>query len=116
MKLQYVIAFVADMPAAVAFHRDVLGLTLRFQSPGWSEFETGTTTLALHPANAGHAPGTMQLGLSVDDIQAFTASMKARGFRFTREPAPEHGIMLARFLDAGSTEYSVSGPMRPKEA
>jgi lactoylglutathione lyase len=39
VKLRYVIAFVADMAAAVAFHRDVLGLPLRFQSPGWSEFE-----------------------------------------------------------------------------
>ena len=116
MKLRYVIAFVADMPAAVAFHRDVLGLPLRFQSPGWSEFETGGTTLALHPASPEHAPGTMQLGLEVDDIHAFAGKLKVRGFRFTREPTLEHGTMLARFVDAGGTEYSLSGPPRPKEA
>jgi hypothetical protein len=46
-QLTYVIRFVADMPAATAFFHDALGVTLRFQSPGWTEFETGTTTLAL---------------------------------------------------------------------
>jgi catechol 2,3-dioxygenase-like lactoylglutathione lyase family enzyme len=50
MRLAYVITFVADMDAAVAFYRDTLGFKLRFQSPGWSEFDTGSTTLALQRA------------------------------------------------------------------
>jgi len=33
-KLRYVIKFVADMNKAVEFHRDVLGLQLKFESPG----------------------------------------------------------------------------------
>ena len=45
-KLTHVIEFVADMTRAVAFYRDVLGLQLKFESPGWSEFSTGETTLA----------------------------------------------------------------------
>jgi catechol 2,3-dioxygenase-like lactoylglutathione lyase family enzyme len=48
-QLRYVIKFVADMDKAVKFHRDVLGLTVKFELPGWSEFATGETTLALHP-------------------------------------------------------------------
>jgi hypothetical protein len=50
-QLRYVIKFIADMDKAVKFHRDVLGLPLKFESPGWSEFSTGETTLALHPAS-----------------------------------------------------------------
>ena len=46
-KLSYVIKFVANMDRAVSFYRDTLGLALKFQSPGWSEFLTGETTLAL---------------------------------------------------------------------
>jgi catechol 2,3-dioxygenase-like lactoylglutathione lyase family enzyme len=42
--------FVSEMGTAVNFYRDVLGLQLKFESPGWSEFVTGETTLALHPA------------------------------------------------------------------
>ncbi len=48
-KLGYVIKFVSDMGKAVKFYRDVLGLQLKFESPDWSEFVTGETTLALHP-------------------------------------------------------------------
>jgi len=51
MKLNYVIEFVADMDRAVKFYRDALGLSLKFQSPGWSEFSTGETSLGLHPAS-----------------------------------------------------------------
>src|SRR6516162_4791386 len=50
-QLKYVIKFVADMDNAVKFYQDTLGLPLRFQSPGWSEFVTGETSLALHPAS-----------------------------------------------------------------
>ena len=57
MKLTYVIKFVGDMDRAVAFHRDTLGLPLKFESPGWSEFETGGTTLALHTAAPATASG-----------------------------------------------------------
>ena len=41
MKFNYVIEFVTDMDRAVKFYRDALGLPLKFQSPGWSEFSTG---------------------------------------------------------------------------
>ncbi|MGB9245394.1 MAG: VOC family protein [Candidatus Acidiferrales bacterium] len=50
MKLAYAIKYVADMGRAVKFYRHVLGLQLKFESPEWSEFVTGETTLALHPA------------------------------------------------------------------
>jgi len=47
-QLRYAIKFVADMDKAVKFYRDVLGLRVKFESPGWSEFVTGETTLAKH--------------------------------------------------------------------
>ena len=68
IKLGYAIHFVADMNRAVAFYRDTVGLHLKFSSPEWSEFATGTTTLALHPASAENPAGTTHLGLHADDI------------------------------------------------
>jgi len=62
LKMNYVIKFVAEMDRAVKFYRDALGLPPKFQSPGWSEFATGETMLALHPADEGHIAGTVQLG------------------------------------------------------
>jgi len=36
MQLTYVIMFVDDMSAGVAFYRDTLGLPLRFADPEWA--------------------------------------------------------------------------------
>jgi catechol 2,3-dioxygenase-like lactoylglutathione lyase family enzyme len=79
-KLQYVIKFVADMNKAVKFYRDVLGLQLKFESPGWSEFVTGETTLALHPASDKNPAGKVELGFTVADVEAFYRDMSAKGF------------------------------------
>lgn len=48
MRVNYAIVFVSDMKRAVSFYRDVMGLALRFESPGWTEFATDGATLALH--------------------------------------------------------------------
>ena len=109
IKLGYAIHFVADMDRAVAFYRDTIGLELRFSSPGWSEFDTGATTLALHPASTENPPGTTHLGLHADDILAMHRHLSAAGVRFTREPTPEHGITLAEFADSEGARVSLSG-------
>jgi lactoylglutathione lyase len=62
MKLSYVMKFVADMNRAVKFFREVLGLPLKFESPGCSETVTGQTTLALYPAFPGRRLLRLRLG------------------------------------------------------
>jgi lactoylglutathione lyase len=109
MRLNYAIKFVADMGEAVRFYRDALGLTLRFESPFWSEFDTGETTLALHPASDENPAGTVQLGLSVDDVDRFYDSGRAEGLVFTSPPSDVHGTRIARFRDCEGAEVSVSG-------
>lgn len=109
IKLGYAIHFVADMDRAVAFYRDTIGLELRFSSPGWSEFATGATTLALHPASEANPSGTTHLGLHADDIAAVHRRLTAAGVRFTRDPTPEHGITLAEFADCEGARVSLSG-------
>ena len=108
-KLDYAMVNVTDMARSVAFYRDVLGIALRFDSPGWSEFDTGTTTLALHlaPAGAGHGAqpgptaGTCSLGFTVDDVDATYAELQSRGARFVMPPMnqPEEAIRLAVCVD-----------------
>ena len=67
-QFRYVIKFVTDMNKAVKFYRDTLGLQLRFESPGWSEFATGETTLALHPASDKNPVGKVEFGFTVADV------------------------------------------------
>jgi lactoylglutathione lyase len=109
MRLNYAIKFVSDMEAAVAFYRDTLNLTLKFQSPFWSEFDTGETILALHPASNENPAGSVQLGLGTEDIDNFYAAGQAQGLVFTSPPTDVHGTRIARIRDPDGAEISVSG-------
>jgi len=77
-QLTHAIKFVPDMDKAVKFYCDVLGLQLKFESPGWSEFVTGETTLALHPASQQNPAGKVESGFTVADVEAFYRDMSAK--------------------------------------
>jgi len=108
-KLSYVIKFVKNMDAAVKFYRDILGLPLKFESPGWSEFTTGEVALALHPSSDKNPPGKMELCFHVEDLPKFYEEMRAKGLRFTMPPTEQDfGRLLAQFLDSEDSPSSVS--------
>jgi catechol 2,3-dioxygenase-like lactoylglutathione lyase family enzyme len=107
-QLVYAIKYVADMNKAIAFYRDKLGLKLRFESPFWSEFDTGATTLALHQASAEHPAGGCSLGFSTPGLHQAYAEREALGLSFTAPPTPLHGADIARLLDSDGAEISVS--------
>jgi lactoylglutathione lyase len=123
-KVDYVMVNVSDMNRSVAFYRDVLGLALKFESPGWSEFQTGATTLALHlgrasaggggrPA-AGPVPGTCSIGFSVADLAATHRELTARGAPFVMPPTEQvnEGIRLAVCVDPDGLAISFAEPLR----
>ena len=107
MRLAYAIKFVADMDAAIVFHRDTLGLSLKFQSPFWSEFETGETTLALHSASDTNPAGSVQLGYHAADLDALYAERDSNGLVFSQPPVSQHGSKIARFIGSDGEECSL---------
>jgi lactoylglutathione lyase len=125
-KIDYVMVHVSDMRRSVAFYRDTLGLRLKFESPGWSEFETGTTTLALHggaraansqaASEAAPAAGTCSLGFSVPDLNRTYKELGERGARFVMPPTdqPNEGVRLAVCLDPDGTLISFAETL-PRE-
>lgn len=109
-KLDYIIIFVSDMQRSTAFYRDLLGLPLKFASPGWTEFVTGSTTIALHPARDAELPssrgrspaGQAQLGFQVENLDRIYATLQAQGAQFSMPPREEaEGGKLAVLLDPG---------------
>ena len=99
---------VSNMDRSVGFYRDTLGLKLRFQSPDWSEFDLGSTTLALHGGGKPGAPqggeqlaGTASIGFNVDDLDKVCNDLKAKGARMVMPPTQREGegIRLAVFTD-----------------
>ena len=109
-KLSYVIEFVADMDRAVKFYRDTIGLPLKFQSPEWSEFATGETTLGLHPASERNPAGKVEMGFNVPDLAKFYEDMQAKGVKFPMPPTKQDfGGTLAQFVDSEGAHVSVGG-------
>jgi lactoylglutathione lyase len=108
--LSYIIEFVGDMDRAFAFYRDVVGLPPKFQSPGWSEFSTGPTTLALHPASDQNPVGKLEIGFEVPDVATFYDEMRAKGLTFAVTPKKQdYGGVIAQFLDSEGATVTVSG-------
>lgn len=68
MRVNYTIIFVSDMAPSISFYRDVLGIPLKFESPGWTEFVTEGVTLTLHKSDGSNPDSTvLLLGEFVDD-------------------------------------------------
>lgn len=121
MRLSYAIVFVSDMKRSVSFYRDLLGLPLRFESPGWTEFATDGATLALHgteaPRTEGgdprHAPaGRCRPGLSVPDLDAFHRKMVENEVPCLQEPKETFGARIAQYIDPDGLAISVSEERR----
>ncbi len=107
-KLKYIIEFVADMDRAVKFYRDVVGLPLKFESPGWTEFATGDTSFALRPASEKNRAGTYDVGFTVKDLHEFYEQMQAKGVQFPMPPTKQDfGGSLAQFVDTEGAHPSV---------
>ena len=121
MRVNYAIVFVSDMKRAVSFYRDVLGLPLRFESPGWTEFATDGATLVLHaseaPASETHDPqqvpaGRCRPGLSVPNLDEFHKRMLERNVPCIQEPTETFGARTAQYLDPDGLAISVGEERR----
>ena len=99
MQNMMTIVMVSDMNRSVRFYRDTLGLKLRFESPDWTEFDLGSTTLALHgggkpapsPSGKEQFAGTASIGFTVDNVDKTFADLKAKGVKFVMEPTEREG-------------------------
>ena len=110
-QIDYTMVIVSDMGRSVEFYRDKLGIPLKFQSPDWTEFQTGATTLALHGGGVpqDHAPGgdtsklagTCSIGFNVEDVDKTYVELKAKGINFVMPPTQREGegIKLAVCID-----------------
>ena len=110
-QVDYVMIVVSDMTRSVAFYRDLLGLAIKFETNEWTEFQTGSTTLALH---GGGTPkdtqgsdrgtkyaGTCSIGFNVKDLEETFKELKQKGVQFVMPPTQREGegIQLAVCLD-----------------
>jgi lactoylglutathione lyase len=123
-RVDYVMIVVSNMSRSVEFYRDKLGLPLKFESPEWTEFQTGSTTLALHgggtaksqppSAEAGKEAGSCSIGFNVSDLDKAYQELSSRGVHFVMPPAArqDEGIKLAVAIDPDGLAVSFAENIR----
>jgi len=110
---------VHDVPRAVAFYRDVVGLPLLFEvPPKMAFFMCGSVRLMLSLPDAPQYdhPGSI-LYYKVDDIGASYQALKAKGVVFGGEPhmiarMPDHELWLADFMDSEGNNAALMSEVR----
>ena len=115
-QISHIMLGVRDLPRAVAFYRDKLGLSVKFESPGFAFLDGGGVTLALSQP-LGRASqqivGATEVVFSVDDVRGEYQALRERGVRFTQEPRNVTGSSwAANFEDPDGHKLSIFGPER----
>ena len=108
-----------DLPRAVAFYRDTLGMRLLFEVPQMAFFDCAGVRLMLGLPSApafDHAASIIYY--RVDDIQAAHRALVERGVTFTEPPhvaarLPDHELWLAFFRDTEKNVLALMSEVRP---
>jgi predicted enzyme related to lactoylglutathione lyase len=110
---------VQQLDRAVAFYRDVLGLSFLFQAPpALAFFDCGGVRLMLTlPEDNPALRGTSILYYSVDDIERAHATLAGRGVQFVDAPhvvarMPDHDLWLAEFRDSEDNVLALMSEVR----
>jgi catechol 2,3-dioxygenase-like lactoylglutathione lyase family enzyme len=84
--IDFVMVGVADMDRPLRFYKDTLGMAFPIVGGDgcWAESDTPAVALALDAA--GPPPGQLVLAFAVDDVDAATEELRARGVPILKEP------------------------------
>jgi predicted enzyme related to lactoylglutathione lyase len=113
-----------DLPAAMGFYGDVLGLprSSMWQRPGeealGAEFETGTVTIALiacERLGIGFQPNKVPVALRVDDVEAARAELESRGIEFSAETIDSGVCHMAHFADPDGNSLMLHHRYAPRD-
>ena len=125
MELRWVIVYVQDPAASVAFWERAFGLRRRsvHESGTWAELETGSTLIGfaslgnapaadVEPGAAGQRPAHFELALTTEDVQGAYDRAVAAGAAPHQPPAEKPwGQVVAYVRDPDGTLVEICTPV-----
>jgi len=111
---------VHDLPRAVAFYGDTLGMRFLFEVPNMAFFDCGGVRLMLGvPESPAFDHPSSVLYYRVEDLRAAHATLTGRGVRFENEPhlvarLPDHELWMAFFRDVDANLLALMSEVRPR--
>jgi catechol 2,3-dioxygenase-like lactoylglutathione lyase family enzyme len=107
---------VKDLERSLAFYCDKLGLTVKFQTPGFAFLDGGGVTIALsEPLGKAteQLTGATELVFTVGNVMAGYEQLNERGIEFAQKPRPvTPNDWAANFNDPDGHRLSIFGPER----
>ena len=105
---------VTDLPRAIGFYRDVLGLPFLFETNGMAFFQAGATRLLVGLNPHGTPSDGSVLYFDAPDIDALRAALEARGVVFNGptqvlQKTDAHELKLASFRDPDGNALALMG-------
>jgi predicted enzyme related to lactoylglutathione lyase len=96
--------YISNMDAAIKFYTGTLGMKLTAHyGDHWATVEAGGFSVGLHPKSekqpAPGTPGSIQIGLMVDDIAAARATLKTGGAPMVADVMGGEGGSFVHFHD-----------------
>ena len=79
LAIRRITLFTSDMGKMTSFYRDVLGLKLVEDTPGWKQFDAGTCRLALHKGKSRVGARPPKIGFYAKDVAKAKAWLESRG-------------------------------------
>jgi methylmalonyl-CoA/ethylmalonyl-CoA epimerase len=110
---------VQNLDRAVAFYRDILGMTVLFQVPNLAFFDCAGVRLMLGiPERPESAHPASILYYTVGDLQAAYDTLTARGATFIDQPhliarMPDHELWMAFLNDTEGNTLGLMSEVRP---
>ncbi|HWE47757.1 MAG TPA: VOC family protein [Caulobacteraceae bacterium] len=105
----------ADLPRAVAFYRDTLGLPFLFEVSGMAFFQVGSVRLMVGDAGRDFKAATGSvLYFNAPDLPALAQALEARGVAFLRpaetlQQTDAGDLMLRPFRDPDGNHLALMG-------
>lgn len=112
---------VKELPRAVRFYRDLLGLEYLFEASNMAFFDCGGTRIMLTSAESRESTYNSILYYKTDDIHVACGVLKGRGVEFEAEPRmiarmPDHELWMAFLRDSEGNLLALMSEVRQHQA
>jgi glyoxylase I family protein len=106
-----------DVKNLLPFYRDVLGLQVGFESPGFvvlGELEAPALALGTHSEVHGRNadPARHMVGLATDDVRTDWKRLKAAGVEFVEDPTDYGNLRIATMKDPEGNLVQLLEPLK----
>jgi len=102
--IESVVLSCRQFAASADFYEGRVGLKVASETPEWVEFDTGVTSLVLHPRFVGadsppHTGQDITVAFRSDDLYEWVDAMRGRGLQVSSVPVEEENGLRAEAID-----------------